>query len=817
MNTEFVSSVLGVLSLEKKRGFSNRAVIGGLDIYLKRIAPRIKEMINDRATHKKYLALEFAKTNYGSLGIEERESFLFNVTALLKEIEVSSTSMLNASTRQEQFSLKKIGGKEPGKATESGCDLNSSVKMISGISDKTALRLYKLGVRSIRDILYLLPRRHLDYANLKTISEITKGNEQTMIGTIWESRAIGLGRYAGTEAVVGDATGNIRAVWFNRPYLAKSFIVNRKVLLSGKVSLYRGQRVFESPEWEVLEGQELIHAGRLVPVYPLTEGLNQRQMRKIVRRAIDDNLPNIVDFLPEFIKTRNQVMSLQDAILQAHYPDNIDLKNKSRERLAFDELFLLQLGIMSKKRDWKTGQPAKPFQIDPEFLIKYKKSLPFSLTSAQVKVLAEISTDLNQEKAMSRLLQGEVGSGKTVLAIAATLIAYQNGFQSAFMAPTEILAEQHFSSIKKILSGMFQCVQDTADSATFSNSSGNKLNISLLVGSFTGMVKKNKRDDIKQGKINIIIGTHAIMQEGVEFFNLGLVLIDEQQRFGVMQRATLCQKGHNPHLLIITATPIPRTLALTLFGDLDISVINELPPGRQKIRTRYLEPTQRETAYEIIRNEVKNGRQAFVICPLIDESDVIQTKAAIVEYKNLSSGAFAGLDVGLLHGRMSAEDKDRIMREFRDGKYHILVSTPVIEVGIDIPNATVMLIEGAERFGLSQLHQFRGRVGRGHHQSYCILLAQNPAPEARDRLSTMEKVHDGFTLAEMDLRIRGPGEFFGTRQSGLPDLKVAMVTDTRILELARSEAIRVLNLDPKLSKVENLPLARELTRLWNND
>ncbi len=444
----------------------------------------------------------------------------------------------------------------------------------------------------------------------------------------------------------------------------------------------------------------------------------------------------------------------------------------------------------------------------------FLKSLPFELTAAQQKVLKELLADLEKPQPMSRLLQGEVGSGKTVVAMAALLMAVANGYQGAFMAPTEILAEQHFTTIRRLLSGVGHQEEGEDYLCSYSGVLSHPLTVALLIGDINQARKQELQQRIASGEIDIIIGTHALIQKGVEFNRLGLAVVDEQHRFGVTQRSALRQKGFSPHVLVMTATPIPRTLALTLYGDLDLSVIDQLPPGRQAVKTKWLKPGQRDSAYAFIRRQVASGRQVFIICPLVEESEVIQARAAIAEYQRLSEEVFSELRLGLLHGRMAADEKDKVMRRFRSGELDILVSTPVVEVGIDVPNATVMLIESADRFGLSQLHQFRGRVGRGTEQSYCMLLAQNPSEIGRERLDLIEKIQDGFELAEEDLKLRGPGEFFGTRQSGLPDLRMAKLSDIALLELARSEAIRLFEIDPSLEKTEHHLLSKELARVW---
>ena len=667
----------------------------------------------------------------------------------------------------------------------------------------------------MRDLLYFFPHRHLDYSKLKFISQLAEGEEQTIVANVWQAQETRPGGRRSTEAIVGDETGNIRVVWFNQPYLAKKLTTNEKIMLSGRVSLFKGHHVFLSPEWEIMEGQDLVHTARLVPVYPLTQGLRPRQVRRLMKEFIDRWAGQLADFLPVELRQRLGLLELPVAISQAHYPEDAATKDKARVRLAFDELFLLQLGVMNKKRNWQESRPGTPFDVEKPLLRQFLDSLPFTLTSAQDKVLVEIFHDLGQSRPMCRLLQGEVGSGKTVVATAALLAAAANSYQGAFMAPTEILAEQHFATICQLLSKLGQGEGD-GYLRSYSGFLERPLRIALLIGDIRQAGKRKIQKQIQEGDIDIVIGTHALVQKGLEFNKLGLAVVDEQHRFGVEQRSALREKGFNPHMLVMTATPIPRTLALTLYGDLDLSVINELPPGRQMIKTKWLRPNQRDSAYAFVRKQVTQGRQAFILCPLIEESEAIAAQAAVVEYERLSQEVFTDLRVGLLHGRLPSAEKDMVMASFRSGKLDILVSTPVIEVGIDIPNATVMLIESADRFGLSQLHQFRGRVGRGKDQSYCMLLAENPSEVGRQRLDIIENTQDGFKLAEEDLKMRGPGEFFGTRQSGLPDLRMAKISDVALLELARNEAVKLFQIDPGMERLEHRLLAQELARVWTD-
>lgn len=543
----------------------------------------------------------------------------------------------------------------------------------------------------------------------------------------------------------------------------------------------------------------MIHTARLVPVYPLTKGISARWMRRVMKRTVDYWSKRLPDHLPSSLRERTNLPILEEAIAQIHFPDDWASQKRARQRLVFDEFFLIQMGVLRQRHIWRS-QKGRALDINRELEQEFISSLPFTLTGAQQHALDEILADMQQPQPMSRLLQGDVGSGKTVVATAAMLAAVSSNAQAVLMAPTEILAEQHFRTINDLLEGF--------------SSTNHPLQIRLLTGSTPTADKKTTYEEIGNGTADIIIGTHALIQEGVEFQELGLAIVDEQHRFGVAQRGTLRSKGHNPHVLIMSATPIPRTLALTIYGDLDISVIDEMPPGRQEIKTRWMVPRERERAYAFLRSQIEQRRQAFIICPLIEESEKIEARAAVEEYERLQKHVFPDLHLGLLHGRMKSAEKEATMQAFRQGELDILVSTPVVEVGIDVPNATVMLVEGADRFGLAQLHQFRGRVGRGEQQSYCILLSESSTASSEERLRAMESIHDGFLLAQKDLELRGPGEFFGTRQSGLPDLMLAQVGDTPILEQARAEAQALFRENPDLSQPEHRLLARKLEQFW---
>jgi ATP-dependent DNA helicase RecG len=803
-----------ILELENKRGYNNTAVIGGLDRFLTGWAdsnlPLIPSPVLLRCLRKFW-----PKTfSYAALSIQKRCAWGDQVIAFITEIEKPQPDLADIKVAQikKKGIIKTATRTEPKSGINDSISLESPITGIKGISTVQATKFARLGIKTIRDLVYFFPHRHLNYSQLLTISQLVEGMEQTIMASVWEVRPTFTGARRSTEATLGDESGNMRAVWFNNPWMARQIHSGDRIVVSGRVKVFHGRPVFESPEWEAVDDKELIHTGRLVPVYPLTSGLHQRQVRKLIKMVVDQYAVQLPEYLPEEIRVRRNYLFLSEAVSQSHFPDTIELKDRARTRLAFDELFLLQLGVMARKRRWQTAQPGLPLKIDHELLERVRSSLPFELTSAQKRVISEIMSDLANPIPMSRLLQGEVGSGKTVVALMSLLVAVSNGYQGALMAPTEILAGQHLSTVRRLLTAMGREEAMGNYCYRFVGIMKRPITIAILMGDISASAKRELKNSIASGEVDIAIGTHALIQKEIAFNKLGLVVVDEQHRFGVEQRSSLRQKGFNPHMLVMTATPIPRTLALTLYGDLDLSVINELPPGRQIIKTKWLQPNQRESAYRFMRKQINEKHQAFIICPLVEESESIEAKAAVIEFERLSRDVFPDLRMSLLHGRMAARDKDKIMAGFNRHEVDILVSTPVVEVGIDVPNATVMLVESADRFGLSQLHQFRGRVGRGSAPSYCMLMAEKPSDIARMRLDIIESTQDGFELADQDLKLRGPGEFFGTRQSGLPHLKMARLSDVAILEMARAEAQSIFKQDPDLRQYQEL--SKELVRVW---
>jgi ATP-dependent DNA helicase RecG len=689
-----------------------------------------------------------------------------------------------------------------------GLGLDAPASSLNGIGNVGAQRLAKLGVATIRDLLYFFPTRYDDYSALKTINQLNYGESVTVVGriaTAWKHRTK-TGLYL-IRITLEDQSGSIDCTWFTSEravdFMMKNLQVGREIVISGKVTEYLGKLTFQSPSQEPAE-KEWVVGGSIVPVYRLTEGLQPLLVRRIMKHVIDYWPPKLTDYMPSSVRQSVGFMSLPDALREIHWPHDFDMQERARRRLAFDELFTLQMAILKQRQDWR-GEPAQPLAIDDNLLQALKTSLPYSLTGAQEKATNAIVADLRKPNAMHRLLQGDVGSGKTVVATLAIVLAVNAGAQSALMAPTEILAEQHYKNLKTLFDamaekGIIQPVQ-----------------VCLLTGSVKASDKHDIYASLADGSVQVAIGTHALIQEGVTFNNLGLVVVDEQHRFGVEQRQALRAKGReaNPHSLIMTATPIPRTLSLTLYGDLDNTILDEMPPGRQPIATHWFPPTERERAYSFVSQQVSQGRQAFIICPLVEESEKVEAKAAIEEHARLQREVFPKLKLGLLHGRMKASEKESVMSAFAHGDLDILVSTSVVEVGIDVPNASVMMIEGANRFGLSQLHQFRGRVGRGQYHSYCLLIADTSAAISDERLEAIVSTQDGFKLAEKDLEIRGPGEFFGTRQSGEPELKLVNIRDRDLLLIAREQAEIIFERDPGLGAPELQPLVDKITAFWS--
>lgn len=681
--------------------------------------------------------------------------------------------------------------------------LSGSIRYLKGVGPKRAKLFASFGINTLEDLLYYFPRRYEDRTNFTSISDLKEGPAQSIKAVISakkERRSFRRGGFSVLEVDAQDATGKVRCVWFNQPYLKDYFKVGSTLILNGKIERYGGRLQINSPEFEFISpGQdESLNMGRIVPVYSLPSGMTQRYFRKTLKRALDENLSGINDFLPYDLRSRSNLPNLARSLINIHFPDDFRAQKDAHARLSFEEFFLFQLPLALRKAKNRQRQGIA-HKVEGELAQSFIANLPFKLTSAQEKALNEIKSDMSSPQAMQRLLQGDVGSGKTVVAACASLIAIQGGYQAAFMAPTEVLARQHYEKIICQLSAV-SCQQK-------------ETKLRLLTGSLDKKEKKKTLRDIKEGKIDLIIGTHALLEEDVEFSNLGLVIVDEQHKFGVGQRALLPQKGRNPDVLIMTATPIPRTLAITLYGDLDISVINELPPGRLPIKTMLFSQSQRRQAYDIAKEQLNKGNQAYIVYPVIEESYALDMAGAKKMYEQLAADELKEFRIGLIHGRLKQAAQNELMLKFKRKELDALVSTTVLEVGIDVPSATCMLIENAERFGLAQLHQLRGRIGRGAQESFCMLISDCPTPEAKARLEAMIHYKDGFRIAEEDLRLRGPGEFFGRRQSGLAELKLANpLTQMHLLKRAREEALRLINADPGLELKQNHLLKEELLR-----
>jgi ATP-dependent DNA helicase RecG len=675
-----------------------------------------------------------------------------------------------------------------------------SAQYIKGVGPARFKDLNRLGISSIYDLLYFFPRRYEDRSQFKKIGELAAGNTETIRGEIISCnlrktrRALDI-----LEIKLTDGTGIISAVWFNQPYLKNLFREGEKVILHGKVDKFFNLQI-NSPEFELIkdEKKDSLNMERIVPVYSLTGKLTQRILRSIINEAVTQYAHHLFEFIPYDIRLRNELPNIVEAIKWIHFPDDFNKQEFARHRFVFEEFFLLQLGIAMKRLHQKINKPGISHNITPGLFACFTERLPFQLTESQKRVIKEIEQDMSRPRPMHRLLQGEVGSGKTVVAAYALFLTVNNGYQGTLMVPTEILAEQHYLNLSNFFLPF-------------------NIKVELLISGTADEMKKRIKEELEAGQIDIIIGTHSLLEEDVGFKRLGLVVIDEQHKFGVMQRKRIQEKGLNPDCLIMTATPIPRTLALTVYGDLDISTLYELPQGRGKVRTFWVSENKREDVYRFILQELKAGHQAFIVYPLIEESEVLDVKAATQMCEQIKDGPFREFRVRLLHGRLSSQDKTEIMQEFKERKSDVLVSTIVIEVGIDIPNVTVIVVENAERFGLAQLHQLRGRIGRGKYPAYCILFSEAESDEAKQRLKALVETRDGFKIAEEDLKIRGPGEFLGIRQHGFPEIRVGdILKDMKILELARIEAFNLLKQSPVLQDPKHQILLETLKERFPN-
>lgn len=657
-----------------------------------------------------------------------------------------------------------------------------TIQYIKGVGPRKANLLAKLGIYTIGDLLEHYPRRYEDRSQLKTINNLTDGEVGTFKATIMSCaeskprRGLHI-----TKIVVNDSSGTVQLVWFNQPHLKKRYKPGLSLLVTGKVKKIYQVEV-QNPEIEIISDVDGFDTGGIVPVYAINESMNQRFLRNLTRQILDD-CSIISEILPPTIIAEFSLLNRKLAFENIHFPQNMDMLGQARRRLVFEELYLLQCGLLFIKKQNRTSTNGIKHGLDGSLSKQVKAQLPFTLTDDQQKVLSEVKLDMEDVKSMQRLLQGDVGSGKTVIAAMALAKTVENGYQGAMMVPTEILAEQHYNTLSEIFLPL-------------------GVRVKMLTGKLSKRVREQVLQEIQCGSADVVIGTHALIQDTVEFQSLGLVVTDEQHRFGVRQRAKLQQKGNMPDVLVMTATPIPRTMALTVYGDLDVSTIRQLPPGRKTIKTYVRGSDRRQLVYQFIDNEIKNGRQAYVVCPLVEESEKINAQSAVELYEELTQSELENISCGLVHGKMKSADKELVMSGFYSGDIKVLVATTVIEVGVNVPNATVMIIENAERFGLAQLHQLRGRIGRGEYQSYCILLSDNKSPETQERLTIMTKTNDGFVLAEEDLKMRGPGHFFGTKQHGLPDLKIAdIINDIGVFLEARQAAEQTIAITEQFNTI----------------
>ncbi len=684
-------------------------------------------------------------------------------------------------------------------------DLRSRpVTELPGVGPRIEAALGDLGIASLADMVSHYPSRHEDLSNVKRISELRVGERATIFGTVVSTRPVGKpvrGRAPGFTAQLYDGTGYIPVTVWGRSWLLNQLLPEVRVVASGEVQSRYGIQLV-AKNIEVVDdpaGDEGPHAGRFVPVYPVNKGIQARRMRTLIHRALDA-AGRILDPLPADVLVRHGLSNLHDAIHEVHFPTQRARLEAAMRRLIFHELFLIQAGLAARKARLERTEVGGRHRGDGSLLNPFLKSLTFGLTGAQERVIGEVLDDMRLEKPMRRLLQGDVGSGKTVVAVAALLTAVEAGGQGAIMAPTEVLAEQHYLSISAALADL-------------------PVTVVILTGSQGAAERRTALEQIASGDAHVVVGTHTLIQKGVEFEDLSLVVVDEQHRFGVGQRTVFREKGTTPDTLVMTATPIPRTLSLTLYGDLEVSLIDELPPGRKPVETRTVDPAERLGAYEEVRKEIEEGRQAYVICPLVEESEALEDVRAAEELREeLANEIFPELRVGLLHGRMKAKDKREVMAQFRAGEIEVLVATVVVEVGVDVPNASAIVIEGAERFGLSQLHQLRGRVCRGLHSPRCYLVGAPKTDDSERRLEALEEYQDGFKLSEVDLAIRGEGTLFGSRQSGMPDLKIAkLLRDVDVLVEARREAFALVAGDSTLKRPDHRPLRREIRELLGAD
>lgn len=825
-----------ILALEEHKGFADNAVSGGIRRFIERWEPELRAFLDNHPDRVEALI----SAPYRELSQERRQKWVLAWRGALagelgprgpepdpppppKPVESPelnpppATALFDTGDAFRHVPVRRRPPTAPKLAANPG-DPDQPVSAIRRMDTKTVQRLEALGAGTVRDLLYMLPRRYDDRADITSIADVYAGGTFTLEGKLLDMRSANVGqrRLQLVEGTLRDDTGSIDLQWFGQGFLARSLRAGSNMVVYGKAELNRGRLTIQSPEYDlVTESAPPLNAGRVTPVYPLTQGMTARNLRSLTWRALERFLGAVAETMPENALARTQLIGLQRAISDAHYPPDLASADRARRRLAFDEILSFQMAILGRRRHRERDAVGISVQYSGPAVDGFLSELPFTPTKAQVRCIGEILADMTRgTPPMSRLLQGEVGSGKTLVALTAILASASDHHQSALMAPTEVLAEQHFATVGRLLSTFEQPLQQPNVFSAYLPSLRRPFTVGLLTGSTRAAPRREVLRLASEGHLDLLVGTHALIQDGVELPNLALAITDEQHRFGVAQRTALRGAGpEQPHALMMSATPIPRTLQLTLYGDLDVSTIDELPPGRQDILTRLVPEDKRSAAYGFVRQQTEAGRQAFIICPLVEESENLDVRAATEEHKRLSNEVFPDLNLGLLHGRLSSREKDNVMRQFRDGELDVLVATAVVEVGIDVPNATVMMIDGADRFGLAQLHQFRGRVGRGEHRSYCLLMSESESERARERLSALENNRDGFKLAEIDLQMRHEGDIFGTTQSGDQTmLRIANVFDQDLMALARQEAAAILDADPELTDPKHAGIAAERDR-----
>ncbi|MBP9013207.1 MAG: ATP-dependent DNA helicase RecG [Smithella sp.] len=805
---EILQKIEQPLAFAYRDQFKNLSHIKDLGKSLLHLLPKLKESLLPADQTFNNLIVEMMEifTDYDWQKLELKKTKIEQAVSLLTKIK--SAVEASAANIPPYPSDSKII-ERVSELKDDTAKLNLPVQYLKGVGPKMAARFAAKKIATVEDLLYFLPRTYEDRREIRKINRLEAEKIQTATGTVMSCQYRHYGRKKILETIISDGTGNLTAKWFKgqMSYLTGIFKKDTKVIFTGEVRPDYGGKQMIHPDYEILDEKDednLLNFKRIVPIYSETEGLHQKYFRKVMNFALENYSRYVASPIPENICEKRNLMNIHEALLSVHFPGHHDsmeqllsFRSDAHKRLIYDEFFFFQLG-MAIKKSGRILEKGIPFKLGGELLGKFYSILHFDLTDAQKRVIGEIHRDMAEGKAMNRLLQGDVGSGKTIVSMAAMITACENSYQAAIMAPTEILAKQHFENIRLWAEPL-------------------GLKAVLLTGSMSNSAKSEVLNQMQNGDANIIVGTHALIQENVDFHRLGMVVIDEQHRFGVMQRATLRSKGINADVLVMTATPIPRTLAMTVYGDLDVSVIDEMPPGKKRVHTVVLPESKRDKVYQTIAMELAKSHQAFIVYPLVEESETLDLKDATNMSKHLQEDIFPKYRVGLIHGRMKEKEKDEVMKEFLDNKIQILVSTTVIEVGIDVPRASLMVIEHAERFGLSQLHQLRGRVGRRDIPSSCILLTDYKcSADARKRLKVMEKTTDGFIIAEEDLSIRGPGDFLGTRQSGLPDFRIAsIIRDARILNDAKEDAFALAARDPFLEKPEHLILKETLISKWN--